>query len=370
MAESTNISSSSLTTKSPSRSWAGLLVLILSPVLVSLLVYRLDDFDSAPYPDSALSLDTIFVPKHHGHVLNVTEKLGNGILSGPEDIAYDSESRVIYTGCSDGWIKRLMVTQSVSEVTVENWVHVGGRPLGLAFGLDKELIVAEPDKGLLKVTKDGEITLLTDEAEGLRFKLTDGVDIDQSGLIYFTDASYKYSVHDHVLDIFEGRPYGRLMSFDPSTKQTQYLEYWSAYSLLIFAMGEGVECITSKARKVGSVDNFVDSLPGYPDNIRYDGEGKFWIGLTSGRATAGDFILKNPMMRKIIVILSRYFDVPITQKDGGVIAVNLNGEVIGLYTDPGLAGVTGGVKIEEHLYYASLAASYIGRVNVTHTDNV
>lgn len=65
--------------------------------------------------------------------------------------------------------------------------------------------------------------LLTDEAEGVKFKLVDGVDVAQNGIIYFTDASYKYTLKDSILDILEGRPNGRFMSYDPITKQTLVL---------------------------------------------------------------------------------------------------------------------------------------------------
>lgn len=30
----------------------------------------------------------------------------------------------------------------------------------------------------------------------------------------------------------------------------------------------------------GSVDIFVENLPGFPDNVRYDGEGRYWIALS------------------------------------------------------------------------------------------
>lgn len=65
--------------------------------------------------------------------------------------------------------------------------------------------------------------LLTDEAEGLTFKLTDGVDVAEDGIIYFTDASYKYRLEEFILDILEGRPHGRFMSFDPVTGKTNVL---------------------------------------------------------------------------------------------------------------------------------------------------
>lgn len=78
-------------------------------------------------------------------------------------------------------------------------------------------------QGLLNISRDGVIELLTDEAEGLKFKLTDAVDIGPDGTLYFTDASFKYNFKEHIMDFLEGRPHGRFLSYDPSTKRTQVL---------------------------------------------------------------------------------------------------------------------------------------------------
>lgn len=79
-------------------------------------------------------------------------------------------------------------------------------------------------QGLLKVSPvDRKAELLTDTAEGVKFKLTDGVDVAGDGTIYFTDASYKYNLANHMTDILEARPYGRLLSFDPATGKTAVL---------------------------------------------------------------------------------------------------------------------------------------------------
>lgn len=75
----------------------------------------------------------------------------------------------------------------------------------------------------MNISKNGVIELLADEAEGLKFKLTDAVDIGPDGTLYFTDASHKYAIKDCLLDVLEGRPNGRFLSYDPSTKQTNVL---------------------------------------------------------------------------------------------------------------------------------------------------
>ena len=65
--------------------------------------------------------------------------------------------------------------------------------------------------------------MLTDEADGQKFGVTNAVDVAHNGIIYFTDASYKYSLSECILDILEGRPHGRLLSYDPATKMTKVL---------------------------------------------------------------------------------------------------------------------------------------------------
>lgn len=76
----------------------------------------------------------------------------------------------------------------------------------------------------MNISDDGKKTeLLTDEAEGVKFKLTDAVAVRDNGVLYFTDASDKYHLLHFAFDIWEGKPHGRLMSFDPITRTTRVL---------------------------------------------------------------------------------------------------------------------------------------------------
>ena len=54
----------------------------------------------------------------------------------------------------------------------------------------------------------------------LLLRLTDAAVVSRDGSIFFTDASYKYSLEDHILDVIEGRPHGRLLKYDPKTRST------------------------------------------------------------------------------------------------------------------------------------------------------
>ncbi|XP_062201009.1 protein STRICTOSIDINE SYNTHASE-LIKE 5-like isoform X2 [Phragmites australis] len=161
----------------------------------------------------------VSAPQHEALALQASERVGEGRLPGPEDLAYDRAGGWLYTGCADGWVRRV----SVPGGDVEDWVRTGGHPLGVALAADGGLVVADADIGLLKVSPDRTVELLTNAAEGLKLALTDGVDVAADGTIYFTDASYKYNLHNHMTDILEARPHGRLMRFDPATGRTAVL---------------------------------------------------------------------------------------------------------------------------------------------------
>ncbi|CAN6563460.1 unnamed protein product [Malus baccata var. baccata] len=365
------------TRKTPSWHSTLLLFSVLAPVAIALLIYQLDTLNPAPLPLHELTQPVAAAPKRNAHMLKGSEFVGAGALVAPEDVAYDPKSGLIYTGCADGWVKRVTLNESAADSVVENWVFTGGRPLGLAHGADKEVYVADAEKGLLKISEVGTIELLTNEAEGVKFKLTDFVDVAEDGMIYFTDASYKYSSHESMSDFLEGRPYGRLLSYNPTTRETKVL-----VRNLYFVNGLAVspdqnyviycETVMRRCRKYylqgskkGSVENFIDHLPGMPDNIRYDGKGHYWIALNTDLKPYWDLALRYPFIRKVLAIVKRYAGGrPHLEKNAGVFAVNLDGEPIAHYSDPELFLITSGIKIGKYLYCGSVVYPYIIRLDL------
>ncbi|CAN4083550.1 unnamed protein product [Withania somnifera] len=347
---------------------------ILIPVILGTLIYQLDSFDPVYYPIHVLSTDPpMLVAKRNNQMLHGAEKIGVDRLLSPEDVAYDSKKGVIYTGCLDGWVR----TITLNDSKVEDWVFTGGRPLGLALGRHREVIVADSNKGLLlNVTSEGEIKVLTEEAEGLKLKLADAVDVAEDGMIYFSDASYKYNIEEFMYDFLEGRPYGRLLSYDPSTKQTKTL-----LGDLYFANGVAVSpdqnsvvfCETPlrkckkyyiKGERKGSVDIFVENLPGFPDNIRYDGEGRYWIAFASEKTYAWDLAQRYPFIRKIMAIIVKYVGKPHIEKNGGVLSVDLQGNPVEHYYDGDLTMMSSATKIGDYLYCGSVKSPYVLRLNL------
>ncbi|KAL4645679.1 hypothetical protein ACB092_02G252000 [Castanea dentata] len=340
------------------------------------MLYQLDSFDPAPLPPSELNSHVITVPTRSDQMLRVSEFVGLGNLIGPEDMAYDAKSGVIYTGCHDGWISRVTVNDSAADSVVEKWVNTGGRPLGIAFGHNNELIVADPEKGLLNVTADGVVELSTNEAEGQKFKTTDAVDVAHNGIIYFSDASHKYSLSKFIYDILEGRPNGRLLSYDPATKTTKVLVRDLYFANGVMATPDQNYVIfcktpTRRCRKYhiqgkekGKVEKFIEYLSGMPDNIRYDGDGQYWIVDGQSRLALWDIAFRHPFIRKFLIIMEKYNRRPRMEKGSGVMVIDLAGNPIAHYYDPELSLISSAMKIKNYLYCGSVYYPYILRLHL------
>lgn len=61
----------------------------------------------------------------------------------------------------------------------------------------------------------------------------------------------------------------------------------------------------------------------------------------------------------------RYVGWPNIEKNGGVVAVDLDGKPTAHYYDPGVSLITSGIKIGEHLYCGSIVYPYIIRLNLS-----
>ncbi|CAI9758046.1 unnamed protein product [Fraxinus pennsylvanica] len=86
-------------------------VLATLPLIVAVVLYQLDTFAPAQYPDHELTpRQPLFVPKRNSHMLHGLEKIG------------------------------------AAESKVERWVNTGGRPLGLVHGHHGEVIIADAVK--------------------------------------------------------------------------------------------------------------------------------------------------------------------------------------------------------------------------------
>lgn len=304
--------------------------------------------------------------------LAAVERLGAGAGFGPEDVAVDAQGR-IYGSMEDGRIVRFQADGSQPEV----FADTGGRPLGLHFDAAGNLVVADAYEGLLSISPDGSISVLSTEEGGVPFRLTDDVDIAADGTIYFSDASLKFPVDQYKLDLLEHRPNGRLPAYDPRTKTTRlvldelYFANGVAVSpdqsfVLVVEMGKyRVRRYWLTGPRQGESDMFIDNLPGFPDGISSNGKDTFWLPLVSPRDPSVDALLSQPFLRKIIVRLPQALW-PAATAYGFVLGLDMEGSVVHNLQDPSgsYAQITSVQEHEGMLYLGSIVEDAVGRLPV------
>ena len=212
-------------------------------------------------------------------------------VNGPEAIAFSQEG-LMYTANEDGRI----IVLSRDGSNPHDFVNTGGRPLGLKFNPQGDLIVADAYNGLLSINIDGEITVLSTEYEGVPFLLTDDLDIASDGMIYFSDASSVYNLENSGDDWNQSN--GRLLSYNPITEQTSLL-----LDSLYFANGVALnhdesfvlvnETWRGHVRRYwlsgpneGQTDIFANIYDNigwvYVDNIIFNDDSIFWVATFNG----------------------------------------------------------------------------------------
>jgi sugar lactone lactonase YvrE len=237
------------------------------------------------------------------NLLLKAELLALGKINGPEEVAVDKKG-LVYGGTEEGRIMRLF-----PDGKMETFAETKGRPLGLQFDQNDNLIVCDAYKGLLSIAPDGKIKVLADSAEGIPFKFTDALDISQDGMIYFTDASSKFSQAEYLYDLLESRPHGRFLSYDPKTGQVKVLlkNLYFANGVALSAKEDFVLVNETyryriirywlKGPKAGTHEVFIENLPGFPDNISSNRKGKFWLALFTVRNDVVDKIHPYPFLK-------------------------------------------------------------------------
>nr|QWX38543.1 strictosidine synthase 2 [Camptotheca acuminata] len=169
-----------------------------------------------------------------------------------------------------------------------------GRPLGLAFFLPAKLLyIADAGFGLVVVGPNGgAATQLATSANGVAFGFPDGVEVDQlTGVVYMTDASATYNLSQ--IDQLTGTrdATGRLIKYDPKTKQVTVLLSGLAGASGVAISVDGsfllvTEFVKTRIQKYwlkGPKANTAEvllNLTGSPDKIRRTIRGDFWVAVT------------------------------------------------------------------------------------------
>ncbi|EXC19613.1 Strictosidine synthase [Morus notabilis] len=182
--------------------------------------------------------------------------------------------------------------------------------------MNGDLYIADAYMELLVVGAEGGLaTRVVTQAQGVPFAFPNGLDInDENGLVYFTDSSSRYQMRNYLSVRLSGDTTGRLMSYDPQSKQVDVLlknlSFPKGVALSqngdFLLIAETTSCrimrYWPRTPEAGTFEVFAQ-LPGFSDNIKRSPR----RGIHSKRKKVFELILSYPSIAKAILKLR--FDV-------------------------------------------------------------
>lgn len=252
-------------------------------------------------------------------------------LVGPEAI-YPLPSGALLAGLRDGRVVELRPGDDTPKVLG----NTGGRPLAVAPHPDGRLYVCDAHRGLLALAPDGSLETLATGEGGVPFRFVDDLDIAPDGTVYFTDASARHSIEEFTEDLLEHRTTGRVLRYDPRTKQVTRLAGDFAFANGVALSPDGSHLVVAETgsyrlwrvwllgERAGAKELFTDSLPGFPDNVRRASRGGYWVALGSPRKPVLDALAGWPFARRLVTALPRALQ-PKAARHAWVLRVDADG---------------------------------------------
>lgn len=280
--------------------------------------------------------------------LGAATEIGRGQILNSEDIVL-SDDGILYASQIDGSVVSL--TPSADGWDVRTIAQISQHPaLGLQWDANGALIVAASD-GLYSLdTATGEVTTLVTEIDGRPLGFADDLDIGPDGTIYFTEASWKWinrrGSPSYQYDMAENRPYGLLLAYDPTTGQTRTLQdnLYFANGVAMAADGHSVFVLETyrfqlsrywiDGPRAGEWEIVDDNLPGIPDGLMGDGNGRLFIGMDTQRVPLLRLLHRNPFLTQMLTKLPESIWLQAGTPQGFVLVMSEDGEYLDSYHDP------------------------------------
>lgn len=339
-----------------------------------------------PVPVEPVSWTAPSAPGYAGpHAVNNKltglQMISLGMEEGPEHIVVARDGK-LYATVASGNILRMNPDGSAQEV----FANTGGRVLGFDFDAAGNLIAADAVKGLLAISPDKKITVLTNKVGDDPIRYADAVVVAGNGKIYLSDASTRFApaswggtFEASVLDILEQSSTGRILEYDPTARSTRVVAKGLSFANGVALSQDGKTLFVAETGKYRvwkiSVDAsdlnvaqpgqqasvLLDNLPGYPDNLMRGLDGRIWLGFAKPRNPVIDNMAGKPFLRKLTLRLPRVMW-PIPKSYGHVMAFTEDGKIVADLQDP--AGsypeTTAVTETAGKLYIQSLHAKTLG----------
>ncbi len=256
-------------------------------------------------------------------------------LVGPEAITIAPDGALI-AGLKDGRVVKLKVGVDAPEVLFDT----KGRPLAMAWHPDGRLIVCDAHAGLLAVDPAGKIETLATGFGGLPFRFVDDLAITRAGVIYFSDASARHSIEAFTEELLEHRTTGRVLKYVPATKELSLVADGFSFANGVALSGDESFLVVAETgsyrlwrigltgERAGKKELFTESLPGFPDNVRWSpSRNGFWVAIGSPRKAEVDALASMPNVRRIVAALPKVLQ-PKAARHSYVLFVDASGKPV------------------------------------------
>lgn len=256
-------------------------------------------------------------------------------LIGPEAITIAPDGQLL-AGLKDGRIVKLKVGVDTPEVIADT----KGRPLALAQHPDGRLIICDAHAGLLALDGSGKLETLATAQGGIPFNFVDDLAIAKDGTIYFSDASARNSIEHFTEDLLEHQTTGRVLKYVPGSKELTRVAGGFSFANGVALSGDESFLVVAETGtyqlwriwlqgpKAGQKELFTDSLPGFPDNVRWSASRQgFWVAIGSLRKPEMDLLADWPNVRRIVAALPEAL-LPKPARQSYVLLVDLEGKPV------------------------------------------
>ena len=310
------------------------------------------------------------------------EEIGRGLITNSEDVAIAPDGS-IWASQHDGSVAQL-VHDSFGDWQRGATIEVSRLPaLGLQWDAAGRLIVAASDGVYAVDVETGSVETLTMQAAERPLSFADDLDIADNGMIYFSEASWKWANdpyrRTYAYDMAENRPYGALVALDPDTGDTEVLveDLYFANGVALSADQNAVFVLETyryrlsrywiNGPRAGEFEVVADNLPGIPDGVLGDGQGRLFISMDTQRVPLLGFLHRNPFLTRLITKLPDWVWIQAGAPRAFVLVMNEDGEYLDSFHDPdGRFGLLANAVPdgEGNLWLGSLTEGVVGRMEL------
>jgi len=211
--------------------------------------------------------------------------------------------------------------------------------------------------------------------------LPNDVDVASNGVIYFSDASTKFTANElggpyraFQLDLLEHGGHGRLLAFYPDSGEARTLlegihfangvavGHDQTYVLVVETELFRILRYWVEGPKKGQSETFSESLPAYPDNLSRGSDGRCWVAMPAPRSKLLEDLADKPFARKLILRMPSFLH-PKPIPYSHIIAIDEGGQVVEDMQDPDATypTITSVTETERFLYLGNKKIRALGR---------